>query len=79
VGDYLFCLLGPPFDFEHIEPVFPNETFTGQRDVKVGDIEAGADVRTRVLRSVSEIGMGPVAARGSAWPTALVSAPRAGQ
>lgn len=37
VGDYLFSLLGPPFDFEHIEPVFPNDTFTGRRDVKVGD------------------------------------------
>lgn len=37
VGDYLFSLLGPPFDFEDIEPVFPNDTFSGRRDVKVGD------------------------------------------
>lgn len=37
VGDYLFSLLGPPFDFEDIESVFPNDTFTGRRDVKVGD------------------------------------------
>jgi glyoxylase-like metal-dependent hydrolase (beta-lactamase superfamily II) len=37
VGDYLFSLLGPPFDFEHIESVFPNDTFTGRRDMKVGD------------------------------------------
>lgn len=37
VGDFLFTLLGPPFDFETIESVFPNDTFTGRRDVKVGD------------------------------------------
>lgn len=37
VGDYIFKLFGPPFDFEGIDPTFPTETFTGQYDLKVGD------------------------------------------
>ncbi|WP_375393037.1 MBL fold metallo-hydrolase [uncultured Sphingomonas sp.] len=37
VGDFLFNLLGPPFDFDDVEHVLPNDTFTGRRDLKVGD------------------------------------------
>ena len=37
VGDFIFELFGPPFDFTGLEPLFPNDTFVGQRDMKVGD------------------------------------------
>ncbi len=37
VGDFLFRLLGPPFDFDDVVPTLPNDTFTGRRDLKVGD------------------------------------------
>lgn len=37
VGDFLFRLLGPPFEFDDVEPTLPNEVFTGRRDVHVGD------------------------------------------
>ena len=37
VGDFIFRLFGPPFEFDSIEPAMPTETFTGRRDLKVGD------------------------------------------
>lgn len=37
VGDYLLHLFGPPFVFEGVEPTLPNDTFTGRRELKVGD------------------------------------------
>ena len=37
IGDYIFELFGPPFEFEGLEPTLPNDTFTGRRDLKVGD------------------------------------------
>jgi cyclase len=37
VGDFIFKLFGPPFEFEGIEPTLPNDTFTGRRDLTVGD------------------------------------------
>ena len=37
VGDYIFKLFGPPFEFEGIDPTLPTETFKGRRDLKVGD------------------------------------------
>jgi cyclase len=37
IGDYIFKLFGPPFEFEGLEPTLPNDTFTGRRDLKVGD------------------------------------------
>ena len=39
VGDFLFSLLGPPFEFGGIERSLPNDTFTGRRELKVGDKE----------------------------------------
>ena len=37
VGDFLFELLGPPFEFGGVERSLPNDTFTGQRDLRVGN------------------------------------------
>jgi cyclase len=37
IGDFIFELFGPPFDFNGVDPTMPNETFTGRRDLKVGD------------------------------------------
>lgn len=37
LGDYIVQLFGPPFDFENLEPVFPNRTFSGRLDLSVGD------------------------------------------
>jgi glyoxylase-like metal-dependent hydrolase (beta-lactamase superfamily II) len=37
IGDYIFELFGPPFEFEGIEPAMPTDTFSGRRDLKVGD------------------------------------------
>jgi len=37
VGDFLFKLLGPPFEFDGVQPTLPNDTFTGRRELKVGD------------------------------------------
>lgn len=37
IGEYIFSLWGPPFDFTGIEPLYPNDTFVGRRDLKVGD------------------------------------------
>lgn len=37
IGDYIFKLFGPPFEFEGLEPTLPNDTFTGRRDLNVGD------------------------------------------
>ena len=37
VGDFLFHLLGPPFEFDDVQHVLPNDTFSGRRDLKVGD------------------------------------------
>lgn len=37
VGDFLFSLLGPPFDFDDVVPTLPNDVFSGRRDLKVGD------------------------------------------
>ena len=37
LGEYILKLFGPPFDFENLEPVFPNRTFSGRLDLQVGD------------------------------------------
>ena len=37
IGDFIFKLFGPPFDFNGIEPTLPNDTFSGRRELKVGD------------------------------------------
>jgi cyclase len=37
VGDYIFKIHGPPFDFEGVDPVRPKRTFSGQMSLKVGD------------------------------------------
>lgn len=37
IGDFIFELFGPPFDFNGVDPTMPTETFTGRRDLKVGD------------------------------------------
>jgi cyclase len=37
VGDYIFKIHGPPFDFEGIDPVRPNRTFQGRMNLKVGN------------------------------------------
>jgi cyclase len=37
VGDFIFQLFGPPFDFTGLDPLYPNDTFVGRRDLKVGD------------------------------------------
>ena len=37
VGDYIFRVHGPPFDFEGVDPVRPNRTFSDRLDLKVGD------------------------------------------
>jgi glyoxylase-like metal-dependent hydrolase (beta-lactamase superfamily II) len=37
IGDFIFKLFGPPFEFDGIEPTLPNDTFVGRRDLKVGD------------------------------------------
>ena len=37
VGDYILKLVGPPFDFEGVDPVLPKRTFSGRLDLKVGD------------------------------------------
>lgn len=37
IGDYIFRLFGPPFEFQGVNPTLPNETFTGRYDLKVGD------------------------------------------
>ena len=37
IGDFLFKLLGPPFEFAGLQPTLPNDTFSGRRELKVGD------------------------------------------
>jgi glyoxylase-like metal-dependent hydrolase (beta-lactamase superfamily II) len=37
VGDYILRLFGPPFDFEGVDPVLPNELFSDRLELKVGD------------------------------------------
>jgi cyclase len=37
VGDYIWKIHGPPFDFEGLDPVRPSRTFSGQMSLKVGD------------------------------------------
>jgi glyoxylase-like metal-dependent hydrolase (beta-lactamase superfamily II) len=37
VGDFIFDLYGPPFDFEGIEPALPTEVFEQSLSLKVGD------------------------------------------
>ena len=37
VGDYIWKIHGPPFDFEGVDPVRPNRTFRGHMNLKVGD------------------------------------------
>ncbi len=37
VGDYIWNIHGPPFNFEGFEPTQPNRTFSGRLDLKVGD------------------------------------------
>ena len=37
VGDYIFKIHGPPFDFEGVDPVRPKRTFSGEMSLKVGD------------------------------------------
>jgi cyclase len=37
VGDFLLKVLGPPFQFNGIDPTYPNDTFSGRRNLKVGD------------------------------------------
>ncbi|MCA8902390.1 MAG: MBL fold metallo-hydrolase [Hyphomonas sp.] len=37
VGDYILQLFGPPFDFTGVKPAMPTDTFTGRKDLKVGD------------------------------------------
>jgi cyclase len=37
VGDFIWKIHGPPFDFEGVDPVRPNRTFTGEMSLKVGD------------------------------------------
>jgi cyclase len=37
IGEYIFKLFGPPFDFEGLEPTLPNEVFTGRHALEVGD------------------------------------------
>lgn len=37
VGDFIFELYGPPFDFEGVDPVLPTETFEQRLTLAVGD------------------------------------------
>ncbi len=37
VGDFIWKIHGPPFDFEGVDPVRPNRTFSGRMNLKVGD------------------------------------------
>lgn len=37
VGEYIFKIHGPPFDFEGVDPVRPSHTFSGQMNLKIGD------------------------------------------
>lgn len=37
IGEFIFDLFGPPFDFIDLDPLYPNDTFVGKRDLKVGD------------------------------------------
>jgi glyoxylase-like metal-dependent hydrolase (beta-lactamase superfamily II) len=39
VGDYIFKIHGPPFDFDGVDPVRPSRTFSGEMSLKVGDKE----------------------------------------
>lgn len=39
VGDFIWKIHGPPFDFEGLDPVLPNSTFSGRMNLKVGDKE----------------------------------------
>jgi cyclase len=37
VGDFLFDLFGPPFDFRGVEPTLPSETLSDGQELRVGD------------------------------------------
>lgn len=37
IGDFIFSLFGPPFEYADLDPLYPNDTFVGRRDLKVGD------------------------------------------
>ncbi len=37
VGDFIWKIHGPPFNFEGVDPVRPNRTFSGRMNFRVGD------------------------------------------